>query len=149
MSVAPIDDSALTSTAYMYGRDSYYDGPCAAAYDPMVHAEDLGLPVIYRDDLPESDMVACYSAEHSAIFVRPNLRDAVERCAIAHEIVHHEHRDSGRVKRQEDRADRVAARRLVRPSDLEQLGAVTDDIGRAALELGVTERIMRAYVAQQ
>ena len=132
------------STAYMYGIRGWHDSPCASDYDPHAHADALGLPVIYRD-LPEDDMVAAYSAEHEAIFVRPNLLRSVERCAIAHEIVHYEHQDIGNTRDQEDRADRIAARRLIRPWRLDTLHGASGPAA-AALELGVTERIMTAYI---
>lgn len=132
------------STRYVYGIDSYYDGPCAMSYDPWLHAELLGIPVVTRPVLPRAGMVACYSKKHRAIFTLAGHSHAVERCAIAHEIVHHEHGDVGHHRSQEDRADRIAARRLVRPTLLAQLS--DPDPARAALELDVTERIMRTYL---
>lgn len=132
------------STAYMYGIEHFADGPCARDYDPWEHAELLDLPVVFRDDLPDPDMVACYSDEHRAVFVRPHLHTAVERCAIAHEIVHFEHGDIGTNDLQEERADRIAARRLIRPARVEELAE--SDPAVIALELGVTEKIMRTYM---
>jgi Zn-dependent peptidase ImmA (M78 family) len=129
----------------MYGVGSFEDGPCMRAYDPWEHAEMLDLPIVFRD-LPDDDMVAAYSRLHEAIFVRPSLHTAVERCALAHEIVHFEHADVGTSKAQEERADRIAARRLIRPRDLEHLAHLTDDPAVAALELNVTEKIMRVYM---
>lgn len=141
----PIEASAAT-TAYMFGVQHFQDGPCAMDYDPWVHAELLDLPIVFRDDLPDPEMVACYAPEHEAVFVRTNLHSAVERCAIAHEIVHFEHRDIGTNDIQEERADRIAARRLVRPSRLEELFGSTEDPAVAALEINVTEKIMRTYM---
>ncbi|QJU54384.1 ImmA/IrrE family metallo-endopeptidase [Herbiconiux sp. KACC 21604] len=135
------------TTAYMFGRDSYYDGPCARRYDPYVHAEDLGLPIIYRE-LPRDDIDACYSEEHHAIFVRPNLHGIVERCAIAHEIVHFEHGDVGDDRKQEDRADRISARRLVRPRDVYDSLEFTNDMERVALEIEVTEKVMAIFIRE-
>lgn len=132
-------------TAYMYGVDGFRDGPSARDYDPWGHADMLDLPIVFRD-LPDSGMVAAYSHQHRAVFVRPSLHGAVERCALAHEIVHFEHDDIGRIDSQEERADRVAARRLIRPTALERLAGITDDPGVVALELNVTERIMRIYM---
>lgn len=132
------------STAYMFGVAHFADGPCARDYDPWEHAEMLDLPVVFRDDLPEDDMVACYSHEHQAIFVRPGLLESVERCAITHEIVHYENGDEGTDDLQEERADQIAARRLIRPSRIEMLGE--SDPGVVALELRVTEKIMRVYM---
>ena len=130
---------------YMYGVGGFQDGPCARDYDPWEHAELLDLPIVFRE-LPDPDMVAAYSHMHEAIFVRPNLHSAVERCALAHEIVHFEHNDVGTVKAQEERADRIAARRLIRPMALQRLADVTEDPAVVALELNVTEKIMRVYM---
>lgn len=139
-----VEDVEVGSTAYMFGVSHFVDGPCARDYDPWEHAEVLDLPVVFRDDLPDAEMVACYSHEHGAIFVRPNLHTAVERCAIAHEIVHFEHGDIGTNDLQEERADRIAARRLIRPWRLEELAEA--DPAVVALELNVTEKIMRTYM---
>jgi len=136
------------STRYVFGIDSYYDGPCAIDYDPWLHADLLDLPVITRSKLPKPGMVACYSKKHRAIFTLAGHPHAVERCAIAHEIVHHEHGDIGTNRMQENRADRIAARRLIRPTRLSQLRDISEDPGRLALELDVTEHIMDAYIKQ-
>lgn len=132
--------------SYMFGVESFYDGPCAMDYDPWVHAEELGVPVVVNDRLPLHAKVAAYSRRRDAIFVRPNLTYAVERCGVAHELVHREHGDVGTTSFQEDRADRTAARRLIRPRRLEALDRLTDDPAVVALELDVTERIMRFYM---
>ncbi len=129
----------------MYGVGGFADAPAARDYDPWEHAARLGIPIVFRDDLPPG-MVACYSREHEAIFVRTRLHGAVERCAIAHEIVHFEHGDVGSEEASEIRADRIAARRLLRPRRLAELAGVTDDPAVVALELCVTERIMRAHL---
>ncbi|OJX72801.1 ImmA/IrrE family metallo-endopeptidase [Leifsonia sp. 71-9] len=134
------------STSYMFGLHSFYDGPCAMDYDPAVHAEDLGIPVIYRSDLPEPDMVAGFSLRFQAIFMLPNLHSAVERCALAHEIVHWERQDEHDTQGADDRADRIAARRLIRPSRIREAAEAGNDYGRIALELNVTEKIMELFV---
>lgn len=131
---------------YMYGADGFVDGPCAYDYDPWEHAEMLDLPIVFRDDLPDPEAVACFSAEHQAIFVRPNLHAAVERCALAHEIVHFEHNDVGTDDIQEERADRIAAQRLIRPGRLDDFYGITEDAAVIALELNVTEKIMRTWM---
>ncbi|MGH3703768.1 MAG: hypothetical protein ACRDT9_03985 [Agromyces sp.] len=133
------------STQYVFGIDSYYDGPCAIDYDPWLHAELLGVPVIARSELPKSDMVACYSKRQRAIFTLAGISTAVERCAVTHEIVHHEHGDSGTSRHQEHRADRIAAKRLIRPSRLAEFRGLTDDPGRIAFELDLTEHIVNTY----
>lgn len=135
------------TAAPMYGVGTFDDAPNARDYDPWEHAAMLGVPVVFRNDLPDHHMVACYSDEHAAIFLRPTLHRAVERCAIAHEIVHFEHGDVGTSILQERRADRIAARRLIRPRRLLELEALTEDPAVVALELHVTERIMRAHMS--
>ncbi|KRB36395.1 hypothetical protein [Microbacterium sp. Root180] len=130
----------------MYGVSQFEDGPSVRDYDPWEHAAMLGLPIVFRHDLPDAAMVACYSEEHGAVFVRPDLHGAVERCAIAHEIVHFEHGDVGSSPAQEERADRIAARRLIRPRRLDELAGVTEDPAVVALELHVTEKVMRTHL---
>lgn len=131
---------------YMFGVDGFQDGPCAYDYDPWEHADMLDVPIVFRDDLPAPEMMAAFSVEHQAIFVRSNLHAAVERCSLTHELVHFEHNDIGTTDLQELRADRITARRLVRPSRLERLYGTTEDPAVAALELNVTEKVMRTYM---
>lgn len=131
---------------YMFGVGGFDDSPCAYDYDPWEHADMLDVPIVFRDDLPNDEMMAAFSTEHQAIFVRPNLHAAVERCGLTHEIVHFEHNDIGTTDFQELRADRITARRLVRPSRLERLYGTTEDPAVVALELNVTEKVMRTYM---
>lgn len=145
MTIAVEHCDSGASTAYMFGVHDFYDSPCAADYDPWEHAEMLDLPVVFRD-LPDPEMVAAYSHEHEAVFMRTNLHSDVERCALAHEIVHFEHADVGTTDAQEERANRIAARRLIRPWRLAEAATVTDDPAAIARELNVTERIMRVYM---
>jgi hypothetical protein len=142
------EDDYEGTTSYMFGRDHFYDGPCGRRYEPEVHAANLELPIIYRPDLPEHDIDAMYSPDYKAIYVRPGLSTAVERCAIAHEIVHFEHGDEGDDRAQEDRADRISARRLVRPSDVYDALELTDDMARVAIELEVTEKVMTIFLRE-
>lgn len=138
-------DTFEGSTSYMFGVSSFYDGPCASDYDPWAHAEMLGAPVVANATLP-GVMVAAYSAKRHAIFVRPNIPFAVERCGLGHELVHFEHRDRGTTNTQEDRANRTSTLRLIRPSRLRRAASMTDDIAEMAIELAVTEKVMRLYV---
>lgn len=133
-----------SSTSYMFGISDFYDSPCASDYDPWEHAEQLGARIVANATLP-GPMVAAYSHRRHLIFVRPNMQHAVERCAIAHELVHWERRDVGTTNSQEDRANRISTLRLIRPSRLEQAASMTSDIGMMALELDVTEKVMRLY----
>jgi hypothetical protein len=128
----------------MFGVESFYDGACWSDYDPWVHAEMLGAPIVANPTLP-GPLVAAYSRRRGAIFVRPNVPYSVERCAIAHELVHWEHEDVGTTNTQEDRANRISTLRLIRPSRLEEAAECTSDIGMMAIELQVTEKVMRLY----
>lgn len=133
------------STGYMFGVDSYYDGPCASDYNPWKHADMLGAEIVSNMTLPD-DIPAAYSRQLDVIFFRANLPEDVEYCAIAHELVHFEHKDDGKSQLQEARADRTAALRLIRPSrlscELEEHG----DIAEAARNMRVTEKVMRLYM---
>lgn len=129
---------------FMFGLNSFHDGICATDYDPWRHAEMLNATVVSNPTLP-GRMVAAYSARRHVIFLRPNVSHAVERCALAHEIVHFEHRDRGTTNSQEDRADRISTLRLIRPRRLREAARLSDDIGAMALDLGVTEKVMRLY----
>lgn len=128
----------------MFGVASFEDTPYWRDYDPYEHAESLGAPVVFNSTLPHP-LVAAYSRRRGAIFVRPGLIHAVERCAVAHELVHWEYGDVGTTRTQEDRADRISTRRLVRSSRLRQAARTTPDLGMIALELQVTEKVMRLY----
>lgn len=136
--------NAPNSTAYMYGVHDFYDGACAASYDPWVHADMLGARIVSNMTLPH-DIVAAYSHEMHLIFFRAGLPEDVERCAIAHELVHFEHRDTGTTEFEETRADRISTMRLIRPSDMEEIGEHTGDLAEIARELRVTEKVMRLY----
>lgn len=129
----------------MFGVDNFYDGPCASDYNPWAHAEQLGAEIVSNMTLP-NDMPAAYSPELDVIFFRAGLPEDVEYTAITHEIVHWEHKDDGKHQAQEDRADRIAAIRLIRPSRLSEELEEHGDIAEAARNMRVTEKIMRLYL---
>jgi hypothetical protein len=135
---------ALIRTTVMFGVDGIDDVPEARDYDPWEHADRIGARIVANPTLP-ARMVAAYSDRRRVIFVRPNMPHAVEKCAVAHELVHWEHGDIGTSHRQEERADRISTLRLVRPRRLQEAASGTSDIGVMALELQVTEKVMRLY----
>lgn len=135
---------ALFGATAMFGVDCADDAPEARDYDPWEHADRVGARIVANPTLP-ARMVAAYSNRRRVIFVRPNMPYAVERCAVAHELVHWEHGDVGTSRRQEERADRISTLRLIRPRRLEEAASVTSDIGVMALDLQVTEKVMRLY----
>lgn len=132
------------SNGTMYGVRGWDDSPCYSDYDPWRHAEMLGIDIVHRD-LPDPRMVAAYSEAHGAIFLRTTLHSISERCGLAHEIVHAEHADVGYNEAQEERADRIAARRLIRPWRISHLYSNSESPGDIALELGVTDHIMETW----
>lgn len=113
-------------------------------YDPYAHADQMGLKIVFR---PLDRRVGFWFEEYRTIVLRQNMSVRRERSVLAHEIVHAEHGDMGCDSRQEVRADRVAAGRLIDPFRLADVMAASPDAGRWAIELGVTPDILRAYFA--
>lgn len=115
-------------------------------YDPWQHAEQLGIPVVYRTDFRSAETNGCYDDEYRAIFMRTGLTHTVERCTLAHEIVHAEHRDIGHLQIQEDRADRIAAERLISLREIRDAQELNPDLGAIAIDLDVTEHMMNVFI---
>lgn len=135
---------SFTTRDLMFGIHAG-DETATVDYDPWLHADMLDVPIATNDTLP-GRMLAAYSRRYNAIFVRSNTHGTAERCAIAHEIVHFERHDVGTTPTQERRADRIAASRLIRPSRAAEIFALYSDVGEVALQLDVTERIMKAWI---
>lgn len=114
------------------------------SYCPYWHAKQLGIIIEYRH-LPNARMVAAYSPDTDRVYIRPGLSPVVEKCALAHEIVHWEHGDSGTPK-EEARANRIAAQRLIDPDTLKRAMADRHDIHTVAIELGVTLNTLKTYL---
>lgn len=128
----------------MYGVCGFHDAAHLADYDPWEHAELLEAPIVSNMTLPR-DIVAAYSHQMHTIFFQPGLPEDVERCAIAHELVHFENRDRGKSAREEARANRISTMRLVRPSRIAELHLDHGDLRGIARGLTVTEDVMRLY----
>lgn len=128
----------------MYGLNGFRDKPELPDYCPWEHAEILGATIVSNRTLPDHTPAA-YSNELRMIFYRADLPEDVERCAIAHELVHWEYRDRGKSPREEARADRLSTLRLIRPSLLAELPLEHNDLAGLARELDVTENTMRRY----
>lgn len=113
-------------------------------YDPWAHAEELELPVHHIPDLVQHGLW-----HRGMILIREGLPRRVARCVLAHEIVHAEHddqptRDCLVHTKQERRADRIAAQRLVTDDDLHDVMRWTGDPGLWCLELDITGWILNA-----
>jgi hypothetical protein len=114
-------------------------------YDPLGHAESLGAEVF------ASWKVSGWGDYRAGrIRYHPRLTQAEARCTVAHEVVHHEHRDDilgycgvgwldGRL---EHRVHIVAARRLVVVSDLAEAVRWSDHPYEIAEQLVVDTRTL-------
>lgn len=111
-------------------------------YDPHRHAEELGLTVEYH---PLKTANGLTIPEKKLILLRPRLRRILERSVLAHEIVHFEYMDAGRSPWQEDRADRIAAERLLTREALERASKHSDDPVAWAIELDVTPHLLEVW----
>jgi len=114
-----------------------------AWYDPWLHADDLGATICYRDDIPRGISGAYLNG---VIYLRRRLPRALERCILAHEIVHYEHDDRGYYPMSEYRADRIAARRLIDYDGFVASVRRGSDLGRIARDLGVPVRLLVVWV---
>ncbi len=119
-------------------------------YDPREQAEALGYTIAHGT-LSSSHHDAETYHDRRLILLRYGLDLIEEDCAIAHEIVHIEHRDRPGVcrieqLRREHRCDRIAAERLIDPNRLRRAMLESTDAGAWCLELCVTPRLMRVYL---
>jgi Zn-dependent peptidase ImmA (M78 family) len=117
-------------------------------YDPYQHADELGLQV---EEQTLRTTHGLYIPGRDLIILRRGISQTAARCVLAHEIQHYLAGDR-RVPslpwtiRQERRADRAAARRLIDPNTLFDLQQSSDDPGVWAYELQVTGDILLAYL---
>lgn len=117
-------------------------------YDPWAHAARIGIAV-ERHPLA-AGMMGRYFHSRGLIVLRPGLTQVSERCVLAHEVVHAEYgdldtEDEVRWARQEWRADRHAARRLIRSEDWRQAVRLHGHTRLVARELAVSPWVVRAY----
>ncbi|MFE7954448.1 ImmA/IrrE family metallo-endopeptidase [Streptomyces sp. NPDC057413] len=113
-------------------------------YDPVAVLEELGITIV-RTWL--RDTWGAWSREHRSVVIATGLSTVQERCVLAHELEHALAEDEGcgnqlTALRQERRADREAARKLIAISDLAEVAQWATDLFTAAAELRVTERLL-------
>lgn len=115
-------------------------------FDPYCQAEQQGIEVIFDDGRLAPDEDGVWLASRRQIVLRPDLTIVNERCTLAHELghAHFDHRLSSRTA--ELAADLFAAERLIHLHELVDEIRCSPDMGRWALELGVTGHLMRLYV---
>ena len=122
-------------------------------YDPWQDADDReDLDWLLADDITSGD--ACWMPWWRLIVLRRSLHPIARRCVMAHELVHVDNDDVQLVscgpdgprqaRRQEDRADREAARRLIDLPDLAAAMAAHPISPRSvAAELDVTTDVLQ------
>lgn len=121
---------------------------CGGGWCACLRLRRLGVPIV-EADIEERGW---YDAERGCVVVRQGLSWAARRSTLAHELVHVEAHDvvRGGLWRDvhescmEARADEIAARNLIRISDLIDAMCQTADYAAAADALGVDEDILQA-----
>ncbi len=111
-------------------------------FDPYDLAEALGINVIHR---PIRSAHGLWIPEHNTIVIRSGLRRIHDRVALTHEIGHAIHGHDCSEPKQELQADIFAAKKLIDPKLLKRLKPYRDDVAALALELGVTQRLLRIF----
>lgn len=113
------------------------------------NAIELGVTVRFGD--PGRGRIACYIDRCRIIVIRPGMRRAQARSALAHELGHAAHRDTTTGHplydaRQERRADLYAARLLICPSAVARAERLHGPhLGMIARELDVTPRLLAVW----
>lgn len=97
------------------------------------------------------DRPAWYSPSADHVLMRPDLKQVVRRCALAHELAHRDLGHSGecfypdasrQASRAEQDADEMAARRLIDLKEFIDVLCWTDDKNEAAEALWVTRHML-------
>jgi Zn-dependent peptidase ImmA (M78 family) len=120
--------------------------PKGRAYDPWVHADDLGIDVVVR---PLRSAHGLWLPEYNTILIHSRLRVGTQRLILAHEIGHGVLAHPDDRPKHEKQADEFAARNLIDPDELADLYKWCPDEQSIVSELGVTTRLFRAFVLSQ
>lgn len=114
-------------------------------YDPYDDAEQRGIQVIHR---PIRAANGFWYPDHNLIVIKAGMRAVHDRSALAHELAHAAlgHRDDR--PKHENRADQVAAANLIDAERCADLMRWCSDESQLASELGVSRRLLLAYLAQ-
>lgn len=116
-------------------------------YSPWEHADQLGLRIIEGN--PGKGNRGLWAGNHT-IILKPGLTALQAQCTLSHEIVHAEY-DPPLIPdhlslKAENRADRIAALRLIPPDAYDELIKIyPDNPNQLAYELGVTIKILDAF----
>ena len=116
--------------------------PRGLRYNPYDHADALGIDVIHRPIRTANGM---WLPEHNLIVIRSGMRALHDRSTLAHEIAHANLGHSSSAAKNELAADRYAGELLIHPRECEKASLGVPDLPSLALELQVSERILRIW----
>lgn len=114
------------------------------AYDPWEHADAMGIQVMERPLRTANEL---WLPEHSTIVIKSGMRAVHKRTALAHGIGHAALAHEDDRPKFENQADRYATLYLIHPDELDAVRQWTLDLPTIAVELGVTARLLAAYLA--
>lgn len=120
--------------------------PRGRAYDPWVHAEQLGIEVIVRRLRTANGR---WFPEYGQILISDKLRVGQQRLVLSHEIGHGALMHPDDRPKHEKQADQFAAQNLICPDELADLYGWCNDEQRIIAELGVTTKLFRSFVLSQ
>ncbi|WP_300345204.1 ImmA/IrrE family metallo-endopeptidase [Nesterenkonia sp.] len=116
------------------------------SYDPWEHADQLGIEVVVRRLRTANGR---WFPDYRQILISDRLRPGQQRLVLAHELGHGALGHPDDRPKHEKQADQFAARNLIDPDELADLYKWCPDEGRLIQELGVSRRLLRAYVLSQ
>lgn len=113
--------------------------------DPYQEAERMGITIAH---VPLSgNILGVWTGRQ--ILITPSLKEREERCVLAHELIHAKYDlpfiHKWLSPKAEARADRLAAEMLIDPMLYTHYCKYLD-LGELAIELGVTGKILTAYI---
>jgi hypothetical protein len=118
--------------------------PRGKAYDPYAHAAALEVQVLFR---PLTRANEFWLEKSRTIFLKSGMREDNCRVALAHGLAHMILGHPDDRPKFEQAADRYCSLHLIHPVELgAAISAFPDDEARVAAELGVTRRVLRAYL---
>jgi Zn-dependent peptidase ImmA (M78 family) len=119
--------------------------PRGRKYDPFEHAAALGLQIIER---PIRTAHELWLPDLHTIVIRTGLRAVHKRNAAAHGVAHAALGHEDDRPKHEHQADRLASVYLIDPNEFDAITKWTNEPAKIAVELGVTMRLLEAYLSR-
>lgn len=117
--------------------------PRGKAYNPFEHAELLDIQVLFRPIRTANEL---WLPEYRTIVIKSGMRVVHQRNALAHGIGHADLGHEDDRPKHEHQADRYASLYLIHPDEFAAAAEWNDDLARLSEELGVTRRLLDAYL---